>query len=229
MKADEYYNQLTDAATAKAENKIEYDFDIPLGTYRHPERYYSFQNHFPTVYGISESGLSGVADERRKALAYQLKAYLLFFDQVMANYFAQLNHVKDLFSTDANLHRTYFYQVVDSFADYNKIYGTGNVVDTIQNDVEDERDKNTLIDRRNRFLDHLIARFAERFNDFAYIMYESFGSSPESMITHKCEFLNTYPAISSERSIAYNYSLKNDNDLWNTENVSGLESGLQDY
>ena len=225
-KADEYYNKLTDAVTAKAENKVEYDFDIPLGEYRHPERYYSFQNHFPSVYGISESGLSGAADEKRNALSYQLKAYLLFFDQVMANYFAQLSHVKDLFSTDANLHRTYFYQVVDSFADYNKIYGTGNVVDTIQNDVEDERDKNILIDRRNRFLDHLIARFAERFNDFAHIMYESFGSSPESMITYKCEFLNNYPAISSERSLAYNYRLKDENDLWNTENVSGLEKRL---
>ncbi len=225
-RADEYYNQLTDAVTAKVENKVVYDFDIPSGEYRHPERYYSFQNHFPGVYGIGESGLSSVADEKRKTLAYQLKAYLLFFDQIMANYFAQLSHVKDLFSTDANLHRTCFYQVVDSFAGYNKIYGTGNVVDTIQNDVEDEREKNILIDRRNRFLDHLIARFAERFNDFAHIMYSSFGSSPESMLTYKCEFLNNYPAISSERSLAYNYSLKNDNDLWNTENVSGLEKRL---
>ena len=56
-KADEYYEQLTDAATAKAEKKVEEDFDIPLGTHRHSERYYSFQNHFPTVYGISESGI----------------------------------------------------------------------------------------------------------------------------------------------------------------------------
>ena len=171
-------------------------------------------------------GLSDAADKKRKALAYQLKAYLLFFDQVMANYFAQLSHTKDLFSTDANLHRTYFYQVVDSFADYNKIYGTGNVVDTIQNKVEGEGDKNTLIDRRNRFLDHLIARFAERFNDLANIMYSAFGSSQEDMITHKCEFLNNYPAISSERSMAYNYSLKDGKDLWNTENVSGLEKRL---
>jgi len=217
-KADEYYNQLREASTAKAENMVVYDFDIPLGIFRQPDSYYSFQNHFPALYGLSESGLSGgTADDKRNALAYQLKAYLLFFDQIMANYFAQLSHVKDLFSTDPNIKRTYFYK---------NIYATGDVVGTIQNSVEDEKYKSILIDRRNRFLDHLITRFAERFNDFAHIMYSAFGSDPESMITYKCEFLKNYPAISSERSMAYNYSLKNDNDLWNTENISGLEKRL---
>jgi hypothetical protein len=57
-------------------------------------------------------------------------------------------------------------------------------------------------------------------------MYSAFGKSPESIIRYKCEFLNNYPAISSERSLAYNYSLTNDSELWNTDNVSGLEKRL---
>jgi hypothetical protein len=222
-KAKEYYLQFNKEAKAKAETTDVYDFDIPLGNYRKLDSYYSFQNHFPVVYGLSEVGLSSAADDKRQALAYQLKAYLLFFDQIMANYFAQLSHVKELFSIEPNLHRTYFYQVVDSFAEFNKIYSPTDVVATIENEVEDT---SVLIERRNRFLDHLIARFAERFNDFVYIMYSAFGASPESIVKDKCDFLNNYPQISSERSLAYNYSLKGESDLWNTENVSGLEKRL---
>ena len=48
-KADEYYEQLTDAATTKAEKKVEEDFDIPLGTHRHSERYYSFRTISPCM------------------------------------------------------------------------------------------------------------------------------------------------------------------------------------
>jgi hypothetical protein len=235
QKVDDFYKQLTGEATVKAETEVAYDFDMPLGKFRQPDSYYSFQNHFPALYGLSETGLSSTADDRRKALAYQLKAYLLFYDQIMADYFAQLGHVKELFSTDPNLLRSYFYQMVDSFADYHNVYKTADAVATLQNDVEDDNDRSILIDRRNRFLDHLIARFAERFNDFVQIMYAAFGSSPEDIIAYKCEFLNSYPVISRERSLAYNYSLNSDIDLWNTENVSGLEKrlarllGIQNY
>ena len=222
---DEHYQNLIERARAKAENAVDYDLAIPLGNFRQLESYYSLQNHFPAVYGIGDTGLSSAADDKRKALAYQLKAYLLFFDQIMANYLAQLSHVKELFSKDASLTRTYFYQVVDSFADYNQIYDGVNVVNTLQQQ-NDEQESSKRLDRRNRFLDHLIARFAERFHDFAAIMYSEFGFSAESIVSYKCEFLQHYPEISSERSLAYNYSLEDEGDLWDTANVSGLEKRL---
>ncbi|MGX2040182.1 hypothetical protein ACWJKU_08615 [Methylocaldum sp. MU1018] len=222
-KTSGYLDELRGEATAKAETETAYDFDIPLGTYRRPDSYYSFQNHFPAVYGLSEAGLSGPADDRRQALAYQLKAYLLFFDQLMANYLAQLGRVKDLFSRDPGLHRTYFCQVVDTFAEYKKIYGADDPLAALEGLAEDQTVRSG---RRNRFLDHLIARFAERFTEFAHIMHSAFGASPESLIGYKCEFLNAYPAIGSERCLAYDYSLKDDESLWNSDNVSGLERRL---
>lgn len=217
---------LRDAVTSKTDLEFPYDFEIPLGSFRNPGSYYSFQNHFPAIFGLSESGLNSTADDRRRAQACQLKAYLLFFDQLMADYFAQLGHVKELFSTDPGLQRTYFHQAVTTFAGYEKLYGTdddGKIVKIIEDSVED---KGLLIERRNRFLDHLIARFAERFNDFANIMYSAFGATPEQMVSFKCAFLNDYPAISSERSLAWNFSLKEDADLWNSDNISGLERRL---
>ena len=214
---------ISNAQTALADDL---DLSIPLGTYRELASYYSFQNHFPAIYGLSEVGLSSTADDKRKALAYQLKAYLLFFDQVMANYFAQLSHVKELFSTDSQLQQTYFYQIVASFTDYSKIYADHNVMDNLQTQNYNH-EKNSNFERRNRFLDHLIARFAERFHDFVNIRYSVFAESPENIINYKCEFINSYPEISSDRALAYNYSLTNENELWNTDkNISGLEKRL---
>jgi hypothetical protein len=225
-RVEEEWERLADAAVARVETEEKFDLPIPLGTYRRLDRYYSFQNHFPAVYGLSDVGLVGVADERRLVLSYQLKAYLLFFDQLMADYFAQLSRVRDLFSLDfatPDLQRTYYHQMVDSFRDYAKIYGVTDAVAAIQADIDDEA---TRVDRRNRFLDHLISRFAERFHDFAGIMRSEFGASAAAMVRFKCEFLSDYPATSSGRALAYDYTLDDDADLWNSLNVSGLERRL---
>jgi len=199
-----------------------YDLPIPAGAYRNPGKYYSFQNHFPATYGISEAGLSAGESPERQAQALQLKAYLLFFDQLMANYFSQLSHVRELFSTDPSIHRTYFEQVVDSFTDFAKIYPAGP--GTVQEILESlTADPDLHAERRNRFLDHLISRFAERFHDFANMLMQAIGASAESIAGIKADFLATYQANSKERSKAYNYSLNTDADLWNSANISGLE------
>jgi len=201
------------------------DIEIPVGRFRNTAQYHSFQNHFPAIYGIGRSGIGGDADTRRRALAHQLKGYLLFFDQIMADYCAQLNHVADLFSIDSSVERTYFHQIVDSFAGYETIYRipAADVVRALEDDVDD---RDALVERRNRFLDHLISRFAERFHEFVHIMREQFGYDAADMIPYKCRFLRQYPAISGGRSIAYNHSLSGDHDLWDTGNVSGLELRL---
>jgi uncharacterized protein len=205
------------------ETKVANNLEIPLGTYRDLDSYYSFQNHFPAIYGLSDMGLSSGSDDERKALAYQLKAYLLFFDQIMANYLAQLSHVKELFSIDPTLSHTYSSQLVNSFVGYQQI--STDTLESLQ-DRNNNREQATGFDRRNRFLDHLISRFAEQFHDFANTMYSVFHESPESIIRSKCEFLASYPSVSQERSLAYNYSLTADRDLWNTDNISGLERRL---
>ncbi|HTN06766.1 hypothetical protein [Agriterribacter sp.] len=79
------------------------DSEIPKGVYRNDlGDYYSIQNEFPRVYGIAEGGLPDDASSPRKAQAYQLKAYLLFFDQLLANYLSQLQHMRSLFALSAS-------------------------------------------------------------------------------------------------------------------------------
>ena len=93
-------------------------FAFPSGTSRDLSHYYSIQQLFPAVYGIAEQGVGqgiGSAESpARQAQIKQLKGYLLVFDQLLANYYAQLAHAKDLYSTSRTLQHSYFYQTLDT-------------------------------------------------------------------------------------------------------------------
>ncbi|MEP6626701.1 MAG: hypothetical protein ABJA32_01910 [Ginsengibacter sp.] len=75
------------------------DTIIPGGIYRSDlADYSSIQNDFPHVYGIKKGDLSPTASNPRKAQALQLQGFLLFFDQLLANYLSQLANIRSLFA-----------------------------------------------------------------------------------------------------------------------------------
>jgi len=75
-------------------------------------KYHSLQHHFPLVYGIGKAGLTSSEPPERHAKAKQLKAYLLFFEQFLANEQSQIANAANFF--DIGFHpdakRTYFPQ-----------------------------------------------------------------------------------------------------------------------
>jgi hypothetical protein len=223
----EHFARLEAAERSKLEEGTAGDLPIPLGRYRQPARYTSFQNDFPALYGLSEVGPPAGADVRRQALALQLKGYLLLFDQVMANACAQLGALPALFSTDPDLAHTYFSQVVDSFKDFEQIYPANlTAVGRARMLTQVTEDAATVAERRNRFLDHLTARFAERFHDYVAIMLSAFGAGAASVAEVKCAFLRDYPALGAGRGIAWDAGRGEPADLWDSANVSGLERRL---
>jgi hypothetical protein len=204
------------------------DIPVPLGSPRNLRAYESVQHHFPAIYGVGENPLPESATQRRKALAAQLKAYLLFFDQIMANYCAQLADLWKLFSIDPAVTTTYATQIVSREPEYLAIYGVteanADALDTTLGGLAE--DASTRTDRRTRFLNHLIARVAERFQDFSAIMQSAFGATDASLLSDRLKFLRGYSAISKHRSAAANYRLKGSQDVWNSANTSGLEQRL---
>ncbi|MEO9146843.1 MAG: hypothetical protein ABI237_14935 [Ginsengibacter sp.] len=89
------------------------DMEIPQGVYRSDlADYHSIQNEFPHVYGIKKGDLASNASVKRKAQALQLQGFLLFFDQLLANYLGQLKNMRSLFAmsfseSDENNHTYY--------------------------------------------------------------------------------------------------------------------------
>ncbi|HKI88591.1 MAG TPA: hypothetical protein VKA38_06140, partial [Draconibacterium sp.] len=121
-KVDEYTAEME--ATEKAEQelaKIGMDIEIPQGVYLQTSETTTTQNDFPDTYGIGQTGLPSRVATARKSQAKQLKGYLLFFDQLLASYFAHLGKVKDLLSVDNQLQQTYFTQVVKDIKGFDEL------------------------------------------------------------------------------------------------------------
>lgn len=236
----------------------------PVGAPYRLDEYYSAQNDFPFVYGINRDGIPSDADIIRKTKIKQLKGYLLFFDQMLANYLSQLAQLKNLYAIGSNNNQTYFSQPVydtpvaraedDNYysnpptnavmpdSENQDFHGTAPLLNDFATDVMlqdtnvnlDDADtyatawktfandkknnyRQTLnmlvepvddkLDRRNRFLDHLLARFAESFTDYAVMMYKFTGNVLESgskktaqeIAGDKFNFLNNYNVLSYNR------------------------------
>jgi hypothetical protein len=219
--------------------KVGMAIKVPKGNYLNTGETTTIQNDFPETYGIGEQGLPSHATMHRKALAKQLKAYLLFFDQIFANYFAHLNKVKELLSIDSKRAETYFAQAVKNIPDFEDLvtdYPTSNDTELTKLLLSD-LDNN--VERRNQLLDHLLARFAEKFGEYSFLMQQLYGSYAGEAVTNAKElFLSEYgelvnddgscrnKGISNWRGSAFNYWNQNPEDLWDTENVAGAQKRI---
>jgi len=96
--------------------------ELPNGKYRSLEKHYTILNEFPMVYGLGEKDLPENASPERKARVKQLEAYLTFFDHLIADYFSQLLHVKDMLSWKSDLNQTYFTQYFHQDKDAVQLY-----------------------------------------------------------------------------------------------------------
>lgn len=209
---------------------------LPQGTSYDVAEYATILNEFPDTYGVGSSGIIGNQNPEREALAKQMKAYLLFFDQILAGYFKHLEKVKEILSVNGDLKRTYFTQALKNIKGFDELvsdYPTGNdddLTDTLYEELDNS------VERRNEILDHLISRFAETFSDYTFLMKSLYGNSADEIVlANKQKFLNEYSSLSKDRGLGYNYTLFSDSDIWNTTNISGAQKriarllGIKDY
>ena len=221
--------------------------------------HYSVMHDFPMVYAIGDGELGANPTAERTRQVQRLRAYLLFFDQLLANYLAQLGHVRDIFSMQPDskraeeTRRVLFAQALLDFDENNP--GGVPEVDTLLRNYRcntHESDHPGLPDdyppfldfvtespeeytaRRNRVLDHLLARFAESFTEYTLLMLRQGGEDTAvRLIEDKARFLNDYAQLSHDRGRGYTYlnlpdcgscgEQTSDELVWDTDNVSGLE------
>lgn len=129
--------------------------DPPRGRDRQLARYHSVQRELPAVYGVGPLGLAGPATAARRAQVRQLQAYLLLFDQMLADRFAQLANAHRLLSPDVGGVASYFHQPVND---------PPLVLDDLLLPAAAAPDGAATDDlaRRRRMLAHLLARFGEQ-------------------------------------------------------------------
>ncbi len=207
--------------------KPDNDLPVPTGKYRSLEKHYTILNEFPRVYGLGEKDLPENVSPQRKAQVQQLEAYLTFFDQLIANYFSQLHNLKNLLSWKKDVKATYLTQYFNHYKDDKLLFNDVNFLITNKGLQKVMESQAVFMDRRNRLLDHLVARFAETFNDYAINMYAlpdemvmTDEAVSEKLIGDKIALLENYPVLSSGRGTGHDYS-KADADPLATANLSG--------
>jgi hypothetical protein len=218
----------------------ENDFPVPTGRYFDLKAYYPVQNTLPQTYGVGEAGLPATASALRRAQAQQLKAYLLFFEQLLVNYLAQLAHISDLFALDKTVKHTYFSEFIGNemlqgiedstnglYQDFSAAKLEGLIEKPFSGDVAAGGDP-VFLDRRNRFLDHMLARFGEQFNDYALMLYavhQNKQKTDAQLISDKIDYLKAFPFTSANRGRAMNY--KDAAHVCHTANVAGLQKRIE--
>jgi hypothetical protein len=202
------------------------DAGLEIGTF------YSIQHEFPAIYGLREGEISMDASSERQGRAKQLKAYLLFFEQLFSNYAAQLAHLQDLFSNSYAVSKTYFSQplydvpgvssLLTDFtggnASWNDFIQSHNqYVRSLENNTESDT---AFLQRRNQFVNHLLARLGENFADYeAWSLGQNRGLPTPDLVYDKLAFLQNAVELSRDRALAFDIT----GQAWNSSDVSGYE------
>lgn len=185
----------------------------PLGRVLNLKTYRSIQRDFPKTYGLGPDKGVPPTDKERLAQIKQLKAYVMMFEQMMADYLAHLEGIEKLFSIEKSIDRTYnyqlltdvpnFHQVVKSIYSDSKAEADGAEAEQFEQYADDIRQLNRkfdpFLDRRNRFLDALLARFNEQFDANLLGKFNAYYTKDElaqKLIGWKREFLKNYRDIS---------------------------------
>jgi hypothetical protein len=178
--------------------RAERDLLPPGGRYREVGRYRPLQADLPAAFGVGAGTLPASTPPERRSASTQLRAYLALFDHLLASYFAELELLPQRFSPERDGPvRTYVAGSVPEIrpvTDAPSIYAPDLDAAALQALIEPDGAPEALR-RRNRLLNHLLARFAEEL-----------GNDPlsERLVRTKELFLRELPTLSGGRGTGVN-------------------------
>lgn len=228
-----YESRLQDQRREQIPAGVREVLPLPVGSDMEIEKYYSIQHDFPEIYGIGAFGLPLDSDDKRKAQAKQLKAYLLPFEQLLANYLKHVAHLPELFSFNRSVDSTYatqpLYEIPDVAPVFSEISNHQQTWDTFRQDLQNTyrvamaagESEEEFLNRRNRFLNHQLARFGESFHEYAlqlFHLHKDLLNTPQGiplyqqkrketlgqLINDKISFAEDYEKVSGHRCGGFN-------------------------
>jgi hypothetical protein len=208
------------------------DPKLPIGMLT---QYQSIQDGFPPNYALRENEAPLQPSPQRRSQIKQLKAYLLIFEQLLANFLAQLGKTGALLSSRQQM-PTYFSQPIydvpgvapllkgfndtelalrpAEVADRRDAY-RNNPANPYQRGLQElAEDPGESFRRQGQFLDHLLARFGEAFPKTDAANYET--------TFNKSGLLRGYPELGRDRALGAHHA----GELNGDSHVSGLEARL---
>ena len=185
--------------------------------------YHSIRMDFPEVYNLREDLSHANISEPKKVRALQFRSYLLFFERILVDYLDKLYHFNDLLSlrqrSDDNGEpeidrlRKNFPEIAEwDLIDYEKwndsFFAAANVVRDLL--------------RQHRVVDHLLARFSSSV-PFT-VQRSSQADDLKERLMQKITLLDNISLVTRERGLGI--SLKQQDDIWNSELLSGFQKRI---
>lgn len=190
------YLEVHPAGVTKINREQQQDLPVPEGrVLTDLTDFTSVQEDFPRTYKIGSTGISKKQTDLRQAQAKQLKGYLFFYDQLLADYLTQLSAVKTSLSVkgeDTTLYQALYNipGIKELLLDYKGPAEVPATLDKVDPNPDWEAFKNDAANEyivalkqltegsdtdqqiyHNRLLDHMLARFGEQFTDYAIQLY----------------------------------------------------------
>ena len=197
------------AVTMQAEDVV-----VDVGRDRNVSNFRSIQYLLPSLYAVGDLGLPASAPTARRAYARQLQAYLLLFDQLLANHAAQIAHLSNLFAFEGELN-TYVAGTVRDAEQLdlpalwvrNATEHASWLADNVAVAADGTDPATQDLIRRNRLLSHLLGRFGESFADYALVLSEDLplSSTPKERLARDQQaFLQSVSHLTSGRGSGVN-------------------------
>lgn len=226
------YKHIIDETRKKLINDLNYPeylndvrrlYPLPKGNYHRFDDYYSIQNDFPSVYGISREGMPNFETKEKKAKAKQLKAYLWLFEQIIADMSCSLENIKNLFSTDPSIRSTLFSRYLGNreIADIEELYTNPHQSAESLRNALSCFDK--FSDKRNAVLDMMLGIYGLDLGQVSLHNMRKKGDSlnpSDSMINNKLRYLSYAPLLADR--LVKGADLISVNSK-RSETISGLE------
>jgi len=206
---------------------------VPKGTFRDIAEYHSVQPLFPAFYGLGPNEGNGNQNPQRQGQVNQLRAYLMLFEQLIANHQAQLAGLGQLLNhhdlSDLNSQKpTYLVQglfscpgalgilkAFDQYQDYNR-KSTANPQLNRQSFIEDQHSSYLYAlqsiqclpeentQRLDQILTHLLARYGDRFDLNGIInLNPNYGNYHQARVQGLSDLLNQYDLVSENIDRSY--------------------------
>ncbi len=216
------------SSTKYYHQELQYDDKLPLGRFslEQVRQHFPIHNELPQFFGVGKNEVSQNASKEIQASALQVSAYLYFFEQIMASYLAQLSSLRVLFSPN-NSSETYFNQLPNEISNLDKLISDRDALEKSMKESSELSED--YLDRRNRLLDHLLARFGERFDEISLKKIgrsNSLESSEDlalSVIQTKVKLLNEIIELGQNKARGFDMKAS---EIWDCTNLSSIEKRI---
>lgn len=208
--------------------ELQYEEKLPSSRFSLEQlrTHFPIHNELPAFFGVGVTGVSKNASKEIQASALQLSGYLYFFEQIMASYLTQLSGLRQLFSI-RDTSSTYFHQLPTAIPNLDKLISSQEeVTNTLHESTERIEE---YLDRKNRLLDHLLARFGEKLDEtkLKKICRSSDLDSSEnwakSILQTKVNLLTQLIELGQNKSKGFDVKAM---EIWDCSNLSSIEKRI---